>query len=123
MSCLPASALAQRELIYCNVFWPEQTLTENFGRAFERGCGLPMVYMELENETHGVLVYMEMINRHLPDGCKIIEKAPPSGMWTAPPSKVTKVKPSRASGSVYEGESMTSTAASNKIHDEDGCLK
>ena len=118
MSCLPASALAQSELIYCIVFWPERTFKKYFGRAPQRGDGLPMVYMEMENETHGVLVYMEMTNRHLPEGCKIIEKAPPSGML-----KAKKAKPSRASGSVYEGESMTRTAASNKIHDEDGCFK
>ena len=78
-----------------------------------------MVYMEMENETHGVLVYMEMINRHLPEGCKIIEKAPPSGMWKAPPSKVKKVTRTAA----YDEESTTSTAASNKIHDKDVCLK
>ena len=46
MSCLPASALAQSELIYCNVFWPEQTFKKYFGRAPQRGDGLPMVYME-----------------------------------------------------------------------------
>ena len=115
MSCLPASALAQCELIYCNVFWPEQTFKKYFGRAPQRGDGLPMVYMEMDNETHGVLRRPDPEIRHLPKGCKIIEKAHPS--------KVKKAKPSRASGSVYEGESMTSTAASNKIHDKDVCFK
>ena len=118
MSCLPASALAQSELIYCNVFWPERTFKKYFGRAPQRGDGLPMVYMDMDNETHGVLLPPDPAIRHLPKGCKIIEKAPPSGML-----KAKKAKPSRASGSVYEGESMTSTAASNKIHDKDVCLQ
>ena len=119
MSCLPASALAQSELIYCNVFWPERTFKMYFGRAPQRGDGLPMVYMEMDNETHGVLRAPGPEIRHLPEGCKIIEKAPPSGMWKAPPSKVKKVTRTAA----YDEESTTSTAASNKIHDKDVCLK
>ena len=69
MSCLPASALAQSELIYCNVFWPEQTFKKYFGRAPQRGDGLPMVYMEMDNETHGVLLPPDPEIRQLPKGC------------------------------------------------------